>query len=92
MPPKGGKVLTQTQAANVLVASYFALHRAKQAVTGRRIFFVKVFNSPSLQRREGSRMEISVFIAASALVVDVVRAVFDIAWAIYLERKHSKKD
>ena len=37
-------------------------------------------------------MDISVFIAALALVVDVVRAVFDIAWQIYLERKHSKKD
>ena len=37
-------------------------------------------------------MDTSAIIAALALIVDVVRAVFDIAWQIHLERKHNKKD
>ncbi len=37
-------------------------------------------------------MTISEIIAALALAVNVVRAVFDIAWQIYMERKHAKKD
>ena len=37
-------------------------------------------------------MEIALWIAAGSLLVDIIRAVFDIAWAIYLEKKHGKKE
>jgi hypothetical protein len=37
-------------------------------------------------------MTISEIIAALALVVNAVRTVFDIAWKIYMERNHAKKD
>ncbi len=37
-------------------------------------------------------MTISEIIAALALVVSVVRTLFDIVWQIYMERKHAKKD
>ena len=36
-------------------------------------------------------MTISEIIAALALVVSVVRTLFDIVWQIYMERKHAKK-
>ncbi len=37
-------------------------------------------------------MTIGEIIAALALGVNVVRTVFDIAWQIYMEHKHAKKD
>ena len=37
-------------------------------------------------------MTISEITAVLSLCVNIVRAVFDIAWKIYMERKHAKKD
>ena len=35
---------------------------------------------------------VAIYIAAASLFVDAVGTIFDIAWSIYLEHKHNKKD
>ena len=51
-------------------------------------------SSTSRSFNEGGEQDITIseIIAALSLAVNVVRAVFDIAWKITMERKNAKKD
>ena len=37
-------------------------------------------------------MDIAIIIAAATLAVTFISTAFDIVWAIYIERKHNKKE
>jgi len=62
----------------------------RQVLMGKATFLKCSFPEPVA--KGGMFMEIAVAIAAASLVVDIIRTVFDIAWPIYMERKHNKKE